>query len=176
LIQRRIDLANAIDKTKASWVDAVQQYEDLRQLVAVFDSEYLQPMSSLRSALDALASSFANGVLAAIRGASIDDLHAESGGGRRQTRGGATTAGNPGPRARKTRSGRLARRGEAEIGKAVDQVISLLKKSKTGLRSEQIKKALGLDVREVPRILKTGLASKKLAKKGQKRATVYTAR
>ncbi len=64
--------------------------------------------SSLRSALDALASSFTDSILAAIRSASLENLHAESGG-------------------------------------------------------------------EVPRILRTGLASKKLKAKGQKRATTYTA-
>jgi len=40
----------------------------------------------------------------------------------------------------------------------------------------EIKKALGLDRREVPRILKTAVQTKKLKAKGQKRATVYTAR
>jgi hypothetical protein len=131
------------------------------------------PNTSLRSQLDALAHSFADGVLQAIRSASIEELHAE-GGGPRRARGGGTTAGNPGPR--KTKSGRLARRSGDQIAAAVEGVVALLKKNKTGLRSEQIKKTLGLDTREVPRILKTGLASKKLAKKGQKRATVYTAR
>jgi hypothetical protein len=131
--------------------------------------------NSLRSAVDALAQSFADGVLAAIRSASIEDLQAESGRGRRAGGGGG---GQPDPlrRTRTTRSGRLARRSEEQITKAVDQVVALVKKSKTGLRSEQIKKALHLDVREVPRILKTGLKTKRLRAKGQKRATVYTAR
>jgi hypothetical protein len=52
-------------------------------------------------------------------------------------------------------------------------VVILVRKNKEGLRSEQIRKALKLDVREVPRILKQGLATKKLKSKGQKRATVY---
>ena len=38
-----------------------------------------------------------------------------------------------------------------------------------------IKEKLGMDRREVPRILKEGLAKKKLKAKGQKRATMYTA-
>ncbi len=130
--------------------------------------------SSLRSALDALASSFADSVLQAIRSASIDDLQAESRG--RPARGGGTTAGNPGPRGRTTKSGRLARRSDAQIAQAVESVLSLLKKNKAGLRAEQIKKALDLDVREMPRILKTGVKTKKLKAKGQKRATVYSAR
>jgi hypothetical protein len=132
--------------------------------------------TSLRSALDALAHSFAGGVLAAIRSASIEDLLAESGGTARgsqsRSRGGGTTAGNPGPRTRK--GGRLARRSPEQIANAVHEVVALVKKSKTGLRAEEIKKSLGLDVREMPRILKTGVASKKLKAKGQKRATVYS--
>jgi hypothetical protein len=132
-------------------------------------------MSSLRSTLDTLAHTFAAGVLTAIRGASLEDLLAESGGGKRRTRGG-TTAGNPGPRARKTKGGRLARRSAEEISKAVDGVVALVKKHKAGLRSEEIRKQLGLDTREVPRILKTAVAAKKLKAKGQKRATTYTAR
>jgi hypothetical protein len=136
------------------------------------------PNTSLRSALDTLAQAFTNGVLAAVRGASIEDLLAESGGaagrGAGRAQRGGTTSGNP--KANTTRSGRLARRSAEEIAKAVDQVVALVKKSKTGLRSEEIKKALGLDRREVPRILKTGRETKKLKAKGQKRATLYSAR
>jgi hypothetical protein len=44
-----------------------------------------------------------------------------------------------------------------------------------GLRSEQIQKSLGLDKRELPRVLKTGIANKAIRSKGQKRATVYYA-
>jgi hypothetical protein len=133
--------------------------------------------NSLRSALDALARSFADGVLAAIRAASIEDLHAESGGSRGRRAGGGG-GGQPDPlrRTRTTKSGRLARRSDEQITKAVDQVVALVKKGKTGMRAEEIKKALHLDVREVPRILKTGLKTKRLRAKGQKRATVYSAR
>jgi hypothetical protein len=134
------------------------------------------PSTNLRSALDSLAQSFASGVLAAIRGASVEDLLAGPSGGKpRPTWDGGTTAGTPGPRAKTAKGGRLARRSAEDIGKAVDQVVALIKKSKTGLRSEEIKKALGLDRREVPRILKTALQAKKLKTKGHKRATTYSA-
>jgi hypothetical protein len=43
------------------------------------------------------------------------------------------------------------------------------------LRAEQIRAKLGLQSKEMPRILKGGLAKKKLKTKGQKRATTYTA-
>jgi hypothetical protein len=79
------------------------------------------------------------------------------------------------PKAKTTEGGRFARRSADDIGKAVDQVVALVKQSKAGLRSEEIKKMLGLDRREVPRILKTALETKKLKAKGQKRATTYFA-
>jgi DNA invertase Pin-like site-specific DNA recombinase len=136
------------------------------------------PSTSLRSALDALAHSFAAGVLAAIRGASIDDLLAESGGAARRSAGrparGATNSGSP--KAKTTKGRRLARRSAEQVARAVEQVVALVKKNKAGLRSEEIKKALGLDRREVPRILKTAVQAKKLTAKGQKRATVYSVR
>jgi hypothetical protein len=135
------------------------------------------PNTSLRSALDTLASSFANGVLAAIRSASIDDLLSESG----ATSGRAPSAprpraGAPATTAKTTKSGRLRRRSEAEIVKAVDEVVATVRKSKAGMRAEEIRKTLDLDVREVPRILRTAVATKKLKSKGQKRATTYMAR
>jgi hypothetical protein len=137
---------------------------------------------NLRANLDALASNFASAVLDAIRGASLDDLVAESGGAPRRgpgrpkgstTKSTATAARASAP-ARKP-SGRLARRSPADIAKALGQVVALVKGKKTGLRSEEIRKALRLDVREVPRVLREGLAKKSLRSKGQKRATTYFA-
>lgn len=140
--------------------------------------------NSLRSTLDSLAQTFANGVLAAIRTASLQDLLAESGsaGGARSrpprakavaTGGGGQPA--PARGARKARKGRLARRSPADIAKVLTQIVGLLKSKKTGLRSEEIQKALKLDKRETPRVLKEGLSKKALKRKGQKRATVYSA-
>jgi hypothetical protein len=134
-------------------------------------------MSSLRDALHDLAQRFASEVLAAIRSASIEDLHAA---------GGGTTAGNPRrsrptattpPRARdNAEAGRLGRRSPADIDRTLGLVVNALKATRgKGLRSEQIQRALELDKRELPRVLRTGIATKKLRSKGQKRATVYFA-
>ncbi len=76
----------------------------------------------------------------------------------------------------KAKSGRLPRRSPEEIAQGVDAIVALLKKHPDGKRSEEIKKALGLDVREMPRLLHTGLEAKKLKSKGEKRATVYFAK
>jgi hypothetical protein len=140
-----------------------------------------RPMN-LRANLDALASNFASAVLDAIRGASLDELVAESGGAPRRgpgrpkgstTKSTATAARASAP-ARKP-SGRLARRSPADIAKTLGQIVGLVKASKTGLRSEQIRAALKLDKRELPRVLADGLRTKKLKSKGQKRATQYSA-
>jgi hypothetical protein len=143
------------------------------------------PNTSLRSALDSLAANFASAVLNAIRVASIDELVAGSEGaprrgperprGSSKTKAVPTAARGSAPAAKKGKGGRLARRSPAEIAKTLGTIVTLLKGKKAGLRSEEIRKVLKLDVREVPRVLKEGLAKKAIKSKGQKRATVYTA-
>jgi hypothetical protein len=134
-------------------------------------------MSKLESALNDLVSSFADSVLAALRGSSLQDLLAVSG----------KASGSPRPeRARKQEqipldlkprvSGRLARRSPEQVAQVVNKVVLLVKTHKEGMRAEEIRKKLGLLPKEMPRILKDGLASKKLTAKGQKRATTYFAK
>jgi DNA-directed RNA polymerase specialized sigma subunit len=72
-------------------------------------------------------------------------------------------------------SGRLPRRSADDIAQVLDSVTSLVKKHKEGLRAEQIREELGLQAKELPRVLKEGLSSRKLKSKGQKRATTYFA-
>jgi hypothetical protein len=133
---------------------------------------------SLRSTLDSLATAFANSVVDAIRGASLAELLHESGSSTRKGPGRppkskAEPAAAPAPRARK--AGRLPRRSADQIAKALDQVVALVKGKKEGLRAEEIRAALKMEAKEMPRILKEGLAKKKLKSKGQKRATTYSA-
>lgn len=135
-------------------------------------------MPNLRSALDDLATSFAASVLDAIRGASLHELLGETGDASR--RGPARPKASPisegnGKPARDTRPGRLPRRSAEDIAKALEQVVALVRKSKTGLRAEQIRQQLDMQAKEMPRVLKEGLAKKALKLKGQKRATMYTA-
>jgi hypothetical protein len=133
--------------------------------------------TSLRSNLNHLASSFADAVLEAIRAASLEELLAESGAPRgRAPRVKAPHAAVAGRTSARRASGRLPRRSPAQIAKTVEQVVGLVKKHKEGLRAEQIRVELGLLAKEMPRVLKEGLAAKKLAAKGQKRATTYFAK
>jgi hypothetical protein len=133
-------------------------------------------MSTLRNRLTDLAQSFADEVIAALRGASLDDLLSERGarhsaasgledGRKQQTR----------PRLVAQKPSRLRRRSPEEIARALDLVAKLVKSHPRGMRAEEIRKKLGIDVREMPRVLKEGLVKKKLRSKGQKRATTYFA-
>ena len=132
-------------------------------------------MPTLRSQLDSLAASFANAVVDAIRGASLHELVASDARptpAARPSSGPAAKATAP----KTTRSGRLKRRSSEDIGQVLDQIVALVKKNKDGLRAEQIRTELNLQAKELPRVLKEGLSSKRLRKAGQKRATVYSAR
>lgn len=128
--------------------------------------------TSLRSQLDELAQSFTNGVLEAVRAASLEQLQAESRGGRRAAAGRRARQ-VPAPARMR---GRLARRTQAQIEATLRKVLATLKGTRgKGLRAEEIRKALALDVREMPRVLKEGLRTRKLKAEGQTRATVYRA-
>jgi len=133
----------------------------------------------LRSTLDSLASSFANAVVDAIRGASLAELVRESATGVARRGPGRPPKSMAEPvtpaAARARKPGRLPRRSAEQIAKVLDQVVALVKGKKEGLRAEQIRAALKMESKELPRILKEGLAKKKLKSKGQKRATTYSA-
>jgi hypothetical protein len=157
-------------------------------------------MTNLRSSLHDIAVSFALGVYNAVRSASLDELregvdggHLKGGGGAkgggeargrraaapaaegRSAKAAANGTGSSAGAARGGRGGRLHRRSSEEIASALDGVIALVKKNKDGLRAEQIRVQLGLEAKEMPRILKEGIASRKLRARGQKRATTYFA-
>ena len=140
-------------------------------------------MPTLNSQLQDLARSFAERVVEAIRGASLQELVSNGegavGNGRR-ARGSAGGGDQPDPLSTppksKGKNGRLPRRSPEEIAKALDKIVLLVKTHKEGMRAEEIRAKLGLLSKEMPRILKEGLAKKKLASKGQKRATTYLAK
>jgi hypothetical protein len=129
-------------------------------------------MPTLRSNLTDLAHRFADAVLDAIRSSSLEELLSDGAGrgGRRVAGGG----GQPDP-LRRARSGRLARRSPEQIAAALSKVVALVKTKKEGLRAEEIRAALGMQSKEMPRVLKEGLDKKKLRSKGRKRATRYFA-
>ena len=104
----------------------------------------------------------------------LSALGATGGSGDTEVRRGRPTK-TPKEKTGKSKSGRLARRSLEEIQAVVADVVKLVSKHPDGLRSETIRTELDLDVREVPRVLKEGVAMGALKSTGQKRATVYLA-
>ena len=150
-------------------------------------------MSTLRNSISDLASKFAAGVLSAIRGASLEDILAQSnrsgggaaapvrrGPGRPKGSGAAAVVASAGgedaaPK-RRGRKGRLGRRSATDIGALVERIVALLTANPKGLRAEEIRSKLGLESKELPRPIADALAARKISKQGQKRATTYFAR
>jgi hypothetical protein len=153
--------------------------------------------NALRSNIQQLATTFASAVVAAIRGANLEDILSLAEGApahppaappaarpkarpRRKAAAAPTAAAAPAPAAtpstagRKSK-GRLRRRSAEDIAKALAQVVGVVKARKGGMRAEQIRTALKMEAKEMPRILKEGLSRKVLKSKGQKRSTTYTA-
>ena len=127
---------------------------------------------TLHTSITALAQSFADAVLDAVRGANLEEILELSNGGKASRGGRGRAQATP---AGRTSSGRLRRRSPAEIANLLQDVVSLVKRNKGGLRSEQIRQTLGMEAKEMPRVLKEGLAKKVLQSKGVKRSTTYTA-
>jgi len=127
-------------------------------------------MPSLNSQLEALAHSFVNDVISAIRGSSLQELlvpgASKPAGRARRTE---TAGGGPGtPDAlstpvKKGKPGRLARRSAEDIAALLGKIVLLVKTHKDGMRAEEIRAKLGLEPKEMPRVLKEGLAKKKLS-------------
>jgi hypothetical protein len=149
-------------------------------------------MPNLKSKIASLADTFAAGVLAAVRSASLQEILAGGSGapakrkpGRpAKTTNGAQPAPGGGPqfgslstakRSIRGKGGRLARRSPSDIEHVIGLVVATLKEHKDGLRSEQLQKVLKLHKKEVVRPLELALKAKRIAKKGQRRSTTYFA-
>jgi hypothetical protein len=132
---------------------------------------------TLRSQLSDLATSFVDAVLEVIRSSSMDDLMAPTneGAGHSPTRPSRHSGNGSAKVARTGDSGRLPRRSLEEIARQLHEIVSLVRKSKEGLRAEQIRDELGLQAKQLPRVLKEGLSTQMLRCKGNKRATTYLA-
>ena len=142
---------------------------------------------SLHAQLNQIASSFTKAVIEAIREVSLEELVAETGG----LKGMAPPAATPSLRgrganreraprratgpSRRTGRRRLKRRSSGDIEKALGDIVSLVENRPRGMRAEQIRTELGMQPNEMPRVLGEGLATRRLRKRGHKRATTYYA-
>jgi hypothetical protein len=129
-------------------------------------------MSTLSSSIQSLADAFATKVLAAIRGASLEEILGQAGPARRgpgRPRGSASSA------SRRIAKGRRVRRSASDIKAVADRIVTFVAKHNKGVRGEQIRKELGIAKNAWMKPLGMALASKKLRKTGKKRATTYFA-
>lgn len=136
-------------------------------------------MTSLKTTIEQLAKSFADGVLTAIRTASLEDILAESGRGGSRAAVAAMGARAPAakaPAAKKGKGGRLARRSPEQLAQVVTAIVSALEKAKSGLRSEELQRTLGLSKKEITGPINEALAGKKIRKTGERRSTTYFAK
>ncbi len=128
----------------------------------------IRRMSNLKSTIERLANEFALSITNALRSASIDELMALGAEGSRPSRSSRVVEASP----RRDRA-RLGRRSTADIGRMVENIVSLLQKHPEGLRAEQIREALNCQAKELPRPLADALSEGRISKSGQKRATTY---
>jgi hypothetical protein len=133
---------------------------------------------TLHATINSLASEFAHELLRALRNASLDEIIAETA---HDHRSHAThpvahakhAAGGGGGGARRARGGKRHRRSSADLTSVVEKIISTVKSHKNGINAEGIRAALKLPRKELPRPIQLALATKKIKKKGERRATTY---
>jgi predicted HTH transcriptional regulator len=120
---------------------------------------------NLKPQIEKLSNEFAESLLALFQQALGEFV---TGGASAQR--GAKTVARPAARA-----GRI-RRSEADLAQLSDKIVALVSKHPTGLRAEQIRASLGIEKKDIERPIKDALASGRLSKTGEKRATTYRAK
>jgi hypothetical protein len=137
-------------------------------------------MSTLKTSIESLANEFVTGILVAIRGASLEEVLGTAGSTRRgpgRPRGSVSsrsTARAAAP-ARRPRTGKRIRRSTKDIAGVAERIVAFVTKHAKGVRSEQIRKELGIAKNAWMKPLEMALSSKKLRKTGEKRSTTYFA-
>jgi DNA-binding helix-hairpin-helix protein with protein kinase domain len=127
--------------------------------------------ADLQTVIRNLAQSMAAEIVQALRGLSVDEIarldHRPS---HRQASSRRTPKGAASGKA-KTRQ----RRDAKQLQAVVDKLVAVVKANKKGINAEGIRAALKLPRKELPRPIALALKSKKIRKRGQKRATTYYA-
>ncbi len=143
-------------------------------------------MSHVKDQIASLAATFVDNLVAAIRGATMDDLAELTDGSSPRPSSKRAPMPSAAPsdlaeppsvgkrgRAKRTASGRLKRRSPADIAKTIGAIEALLSSHPEGLRSEQIRAELRLEAKEIARPLFEAVVAGRLVAQGQKRATTY---
>ena len=130
----------------------------------------------LHATINELASQISHDLVRALRGASLDDIIAETSRShvRHQTR-------SPQAAGTRPKNGKRTRRSADQLQQLANHIIALVLKHPKGIKAEELKRAMGVAPGNVgakvfTKPLAVALASKKISKRGKRRATVYTAR
>jgi hypothetical protein len=123
-------------------------------------------MATLKSTLHGLAEKFADDLLSALRGASLDEIFTTSGDRGVRTRARVSTVASA-PKARVGRPSRSAI--------TVQTIVDLLRRNPKGMRSENLRKALGAQRGTWRYQMKKAIAEKKVRMRGTKNSAVYFA-
>jgi hypothetical protein len=134
--------------------------------------------NQLQSTIQKLSEVFAANVIQALRSMSLEEISTLGVGGARRGPGRPPKNAFAAPTHHASSSSRggskrLARRSSADLEKMVERIVSLVKSSKKGINAEGIRTALKVPRKVLPRPMAMALASKKIKKKGHKRATMY---
>ena len=124
----------------------------------------------MQAEIAALAARFAQDLMALIRRATLDEIVTVSGRAPAPHAANGTTApALPAPDG----SGRQPRRTAEQLEEATQQIVDLVRMNPKGLSAQTIRTRLGIDRSQILMPLERALTSKKIKKKGKKRATMY---
>jgi hypothetical protein len=128
---------------------------------------------SLRSQMSELAASLVESILATARSAPLEQLWADPRGARHEPhRNGGGMADRPPA----VDSSGDARGGSTQTAaKTLELIVLLLRGQPGGMRAEHLRKKLGVSKPQITGAIKQGLETKKIVRKGERRATTYFA-
>ena len=131
---------------------------------------------SLQQEIQALGQQFAEGVLAALRNASLEDLLADrTTGAKVAPKTTAPKASIAKPKESESNGGGRVRRSPSDIAHVTGLIVAKLREHKAGMRSEQIQTVLKLSKAEIVGPLTAALLAGRIRKTGERRATTYYA-
>jgi hypothetical protein len=131
-------------------------------------------MANLRTSIESLANQFAASVLAAVRGASLEELIGEGAPAKRGPgRPARSFAAEGAARAPAPRSRKRIRRSANDIARVSASIVAYVAKHPKGIKGEEVRKGLGIAKNHWMKPLGMALGSKAIRKTGEKRATKY---
>ena len=132
---------------------------------------------TLKADIDALVTQFASDLEAIVRRAAVQAVTGALGGAAPSAAAGGRTKPGPKPNAAAVakKDGKRVRRSPEQIKTTADKIAAYVK-ANPGSNAEKIKKALGIAKNEWLAPLAVLMDGKRLASKGEKRATTYSAR